>query len=79
MDTERVNEVIGALRYRVWHFVGGFQTLSGMFQCWIYFGNRTYCLSYGASWDAVIVEEAGLTSGIWDAELTATLRKFAGQ
>ena len=76
VETERLNEIVGALRGSVWHFVGPFRFHDDLFQCWVWVEGVLFCCSYGREWDAVQSVGPGCSAGVWDEAMTARLRRF---
>lgn len=75
IDSQRINEVVSAMGEASWKFVGVLNDVCGLFQCWIRLDGKIYCLSYGREWDAVETRAEGVSSGAWNADLTAKLRQ----
>ena len=76
VETERLNEIVGALTGSIWHFVGPIRFNDELFQCWVRVEGVLYCCSYGREWDAVKSPGSGVSAGVWDASMTAKLRRF---
>jgi hypothetical protein len=74
--TERLNDIVGALRGSIWHFIGPLRFNGDLFQCWVWCESQLYCCSYGKEWDAVVASGPGNSSGVWDLQMTAKLRAF---